>query len=371
MKAAINTGDANNLVAIQDIPIPLINDDQVLIKTKTIGLNPLDWKMLVFFKRPSIAGCEASGVAVQIGKNVTGLQVGGIVSCFEQGNVDFVRGKFAEYVVANPLGIIKYDKPSFQTNQDLPLGVNQSSSLNNFEAIGGVTLCLATAVISCHYSLNLSQTHNNNEVLLVWGGSTVSGLYIIQLAKLYYGMKVFTTSSSRNFDFLKSLGADKTFDYNDQNVVELIQAEGKGNIKYAVDCNATLESFQTTFDCTKGSELQAIDNLLQIKPNKINVGESNARFSQTSVTTIFGDVIIPGFPTVKTPEGLPKIFRDFWQYKLPVLIPRLKTPKLRVLQGLDKVNMGLTLLSEQGVSCEKIVIRSEKSQAKTSHGPKI
>jgi len=48
---------------------------------------------------------------------------------------------------------------------------------------------------------------------LIYGGSSASGVLGIQFAKLS-GFEVLTTCSPSNFDYVKSLGADKVFDYN-------------------------------------------------------------------------------------------------------------------------------------------------------------
>jgi NADPH:quinone reductase-like Zn-dependent oxidoreductase len=49
---------------------------------------------------------------------------------------------------------------------------------------------------------------------LVYGGSTSVGLFAVQLAKLA-GYKVVATASQRNFDLVKSYGADEVVDYHD------------------------------------------------------------------------------------------------------------------------------------------------------------
>jgi Zn-dependent alcohol dehydrogenase len=52
------------------------------------------------------------------------------------------------------------------------------------------------------------------KTVLVWGGSTSVGCNAIQLA-VAAGYEVISTSSPKNFDLLKSLGASEVFDYND------------------------------------------------------------------------------------------------------------------------------------------------------------
>lgn len=73
--------------------------------------------------------------------------------------------------------------------------------------------------------------------ILVWGGASSVGNYVIQLAKLS-GLYVIATASPKNFELCRDLGADEVFDYRDVEVVAKIResAKGKGGLKHAVDC---------------------------------------------------------------------------------------------------------------------------------------
>jgi NADPH:quinone reductase-like Zn-dependent oxidoreductase len=47
-------------------------------------------------------------------------------------------------------------------------------------------------------------------------------MYAVKLASLS-GYKVVSVASKRNWDLVKSLGADAVFDYNDPNIISLVQ----------------------------------------------------------------------------------------------------------------------------------------------------
>jgi NADPH:quinone reductase-like Zn-dependent oxidoreductase len=71
--------------------------------------------------------------------------------------------------------------------------------------------------------------------VLISGGSTSVGLYAIQFAKLS-GLYVIATASRRNFDLVRSLGADVVVDYADPvAAAEQIRAAAP-NLEHAVDC---------------------------------------------------------------------------------------------------------------------------------------
>lgn len=71
--------------------------------------------------------------------------------------------------------------------------------------------------------------------VLIYGGSTATGTLAIQFAKLS-GLKVITTCSPRNFDLVKSLGADQVFDYNSPTVGDDIRKATNSELAYAFDC---------------------------------------------------------------------------------------------------------------------------------------
>lgn len=76
--------------------------------------------------------------------------------------------------------------------------------------------------------------------ILVYGAGSTTGLYAVQLLRLAGYKKVIGTASKRNHEYLKSLGATDTIDYNSPTVVEEISsaAGGDGKILLAVDCIA-------------------------------------------------------------------------------------------------------------------------------------
>ncbi|NGP46387.1 NAD(P)-dependent alcohol dehydrogenase [Bacillaceae bacterium SIJ1] len=85
MKAAVLTD--LKTIDIQDIDLPAINDDEVLIQIRAVGLCGSDVHYYEHGKignfivdKPLVLGHEASGDIVQVGNNVTGLKEGQRVS---------------------------------------------------------------------------------------------------------------------------------------------------------------------------------------------------------------------------------------------------------------------------------------------------
>ena len=85
MRAAILNGYQKNggTLAVCDIPVPGIEDNEVLVKVKAAGVNPLDnmiirgeVKLIVPYKFPLIMGNEFCGVVDKVGKAVRNFAVG-------------------------------------------------------------------------------------------------------------------------------------------------------------------------------------------------------------------------------------------------------------------------------------------------------
>lgn len=363
MKAATFSGttENNNFSVIKDIELAKIQPDQLLVKTKAVGINPTDWKHVVGFGIQSIIGSDASGIVEEVGSDVKGFSKGDIVSSFDHGNTDFVRGKFGDYYITCARGTIKYDKSKFNVDKVLSVGENDPSNLENFEAAAASTLSLGTVAISFHHNLGIKydKDANKDKSILIWGGATATGIYAIQVAKYIYGLNVITTASSKNIDLLKSYGADQVFDYSDENVSSSIKESSNGKIYYALDTVSTPNTLQATYDSTIGSPTIAIDNLLGLSEDSLsNCDKSrNIKFTQTLVYLAIEEKV-EMMGGVTRPADLIQYYDEFWFTILPKYIDQIRSPKLLTLEpGLESVNQGLTLSKEGKVSGGKIVFR--------------
>lgn len=62
------------------------------------------------------------------------------------------------------------------------------------------------------------------------------------------GLKAIATASPKNFDFVKSRGADVVYDYADRKAGATINAETENKLLYAVDCISNESSFPLSAD---------------------------------------------------------------------------------------------------------------------------
>jgi NADPH:quinone reductase-like Zn-dependent oxidoreductase len=75
------------LVEVSDnVPLPKLRDEYIIVKTKAVALNPTDWKGLGSGSVGSISGCDYSGIVEEVGNAVTnGLKKGDRVAGFIRG----------------------------------------------------------------------------------------------------------------------------------------------------------------------------------------------------------------------------------------------------------------------------------------------
>lgn len=98
-------------VALRDIEMPKVGDNDLLVKVKAAAVNPLelliangDVKMVVPYRFPLTIGNEMSGVVEQVGASVKDFHIGDRV--FGRLPIDRI-GAFAEYVAVDATAVAK------------------------------------------------------------------------------------------------------------------------------------------------------------------------------------------------------------------------------------------------------------------------
>jgi len=178
---------------LQEVPDLEPNDDQVLINVAGSGINPIDWKILsgamqqyIPLPLPYTPGVEVSGTVAAVGKNVSDFVVGDQVFGF----IGIVGGYATQAVsTADRLAHIPATLPLQQA--------------------GGVPAAALTAWQALHEHAAIQA----GQKVLIHGGAGGVGSFAIQLAHLA-GAYVIATSSAKNHEYLRSLGADEVIDYS-------------------------------------------------------------------------------------------------------------------------------------------------------------
>ncbi len=210
-----------------DVEKPKPKSNEVLIEVKAVGVNYADTarregQYVVKTTLPFIPGAEVAGVVVEIGDNVTGVQVGTRVVTLIESN------GYAEYAVAHERSLIP-----------LPEGVD-------FE----YAVALPLQGLSAYHILKTMGRIEKGETVLVHAAAGGVGTIAVQLAKLFGAGKVIATASTdEKLALAKELGADEVVNYTEagweEKVLHLTDALG---VDVALEM-AGGDIFQKTLTC--------------------------------------------------------------------------------------------------------------------------
>lgn len=195
-------GELKDGLSFNETAKPSINATDILIEIKAASLNPIDYKLvsgglkdMVPLEFPSTIGFDVSGVVKEKGSEVTNFEIGDAAYARVPQNQ---MGTVAEYVaVDNSVASKKPENISFEEAASLPL-----IGLTAIQALERVGL-------------------KKDDRILIHAGSGGVGSFAIQYAKAK-GAYVYTTTSTKNVDWVKELGADRVIDYKKEDYKSVV-----------------------------------------------------------------------------------------------------------------------------------------------------
>jgi len=333
---------------VREIPRPKLKDDRIIVKTKAVALNPTDWKTL-FNPRTdpakptnigAVLGCDYAGIVEEVGKDVTaavkpGDRVGGFT--FGGSPHDDGDGAFATIVTGKGHTLLRVD-PSISFAEAATLGV-------------GITTVGQGLYQSTGIPLPPAKVQDPSSVL-IYGASTATGTLAVQFAKLS-GLKVYATSSPRNFDLVKKLGADEVFDYKDPECGAKIRAASNDSLSLVFD---TISEGSSPAICaaaigTKGGQYATLLPVADFPRPDVKV-------THTLGYTAFGVDYSDKYPASKADA---EFAAKFWSLSQDLLNQgKIKTHPAEVREGgLEGIKQGLLDLKEGKVSGVKLVYTFE------------
>ena len=183
---------------------PIAKENEVLVQIHAAGVNLLDsmikqgaFKIFLPYKTPIINGHDMAGTVIKVGSGVKKFKIGDEVYSRVG---DYRIGTFAEYIAVN--------------ESDLALKP-KNLSMEEASAMPLVGLTAWQALVE------IAKVKKGKKVFIQAGSGGV-GTFAIQLAK-HLGAYVATTTSTKNMDLVKSLGADLVIDYKTEDFETILK----------------------------------------------------------------------------------------------------------------------------------------------------
>ncbi|KAL4924112.1 zinc-binding alcohol dehydrogenase family protein [Aspergillus undulatus] len=334
--------------SIQEVPTPRLRDDYILIKVHAVGLNPTDWKHIdgPNTTAGSRVGCDYAGIVEAVGPKVTkefkkGDRITGVVHGSDR--TQHENGAFAEYIVAK--GDVQIRIPDNVTDEDAAtLGISVGTVGQGLYRTLGLPLP------------NSPSAKPSDNYILIYGGSTATGIYGIQYARIS-GYKVIATSSPHNFEYLKSLGAEEVFDYKSPTAGDDIRRYTGNKLKLAWDCTGYGAAVIGKGLSSEGGKYATIIPVQKEEVEKVNPNVDGPY--TTIMYTIFGERYEKfGSVTPAIPEEF-EFAKGFWEITRGLLAEgKLKAPRVFLNKGgsgFEGILKGLDELRANKVSGGKLV----------------
>ncbi|GLH80199.1 NADPH:quinone oxidoreductase [Bradyrhizobium sp. SSBR45G] len=182
---------------LANLPEPELRDDDVLVRVHATGVNLIDskvrdgeFKLILPYRPPFILGHDVAGVVVRVGPRVRLFKVGDEVYSRPR---DHRIGTFAESIAINEADVALKPKN---------IGMQEAASI----PLVGLTAWQALVEVG---------RLKPGQKVFIQAGSGGVGTFAIQLAK-HLGAFVATTTSTKNVELVKGLGADVVVDYKTQ-----------------------------------------------------------------------------------------------------------------------------------------------------------
>ena len=260
---------------------PTLEPGQIIVKNTAVAINPVDWKMqdIGYFVKswPTVLGCDVAGEVVEVSDDVTHIQKG-------------------QRVLGHAIALLTGDTQDagFQLySRVLAVLAAPIPDEMSFEDASVIPLSLSTAAAGLYEKFLLALPHPSTNPkpsgssILIWGGSSSVGCSAIQLA-VASGLRVVSTASKRNFEYVKSLGAETVVDHSSATVVdELVKALKGSKFVGAYDSIGLPESTKPTAEVVSQLGGGMIADVLQ-PPSDLPAGveAKNRKFAALSTCNL-------------------------------------------------------------------------------------
>jgi len=179
---------------LREVDKPSIDDKGVLIRVRAAAANPFDWHLM---------RGEPTFLRMMGGRNPVGRSPGGDVA----GEVEAVGARVTEFRPGDEvLGVASGSFAEYARSSETRLVAKPRSITYEQAAAIPVAGCTALQAIRDHGRLRPGQS------VLINGAAGGVGTFAVQIAKALGG-RVTGVCSTRNLEFVRSIGADHAIDY--------------------------------------------------------------------------------------------------------------------------------------------------------------
>lgn len=230
-----------DLALASNLPVKQhLKEYEILVQNKYAGLNHVDWKSKKYrfniYSFPWINGRESSGIVVRRGSKVNKQKFPIAAEVFLASTSYRVleTSTFQEYTVFDSRLVWKL--PQYR----LPNGRLLKRFDLEFAAGIGVGLVTAGSAVSSLVDLSVSDQADHQKLgnIVIWGGSSSVGLYVIQLAKASKKFdKIVVVSASKHKEYLLELGASCIIDrhQSEEDILDEISLNCPEGIDFGID----------------------------------------------------------------------------------------------------------------------------------------
>ncbi|KAK3181870.1 putative secondary metabolism biosynthetic enzyme [Lecanicillium sp. MT-2017a] len=352
------------------LPPPVLEDDQVAVSVRAVSLNPVDTKMTGGYHTVgAISGCEFAGVVTAAGavaKKDWGIQPGDRVTAAIMG-MNPLRpriGAFAQNAVAPARCVLKMrDDWDFAKSA----GIGNAWYTVAWSLFHVMGLPAGPELEPLNTELpppqldgpriainNFAGPNTKKATVLVSGGSSSTGTCAIQLLKIA-GFNVVATCSERNFDLVRSYGADAVFSHSSPTATADIKAYTRNSLRLALDCITTLDTTRLCYESfgRSGGRYVALDPYSEA----IAATREAVKADWVLGPEMIGEDVGWPAPHGRKANPIAKRFCDSWNRTLQNLLDRgvIRTHPQRVLDtGLAGALDGFEDIRSKKVSGEKL-----------------
>jgi NADPH:quinone reductase-like Zn-dependent oxidoreductase len=195
-----NYGDASAL-QLEEAPSFVIEPDQLLVRIRDAGVNPIDWKIRAGYLKsvmpatfPLTMGQDFAGEVIERGKDVRPFNIGDRV-------FGFAQGTYAEYAAAPASTVtVMPSSLTFEVAAALPTA-------------GSTALQIVRDVVRAQ----------NGVTVLIHGAAGGVGSFATQIARQRGARVIATATGTEDVDYLKSLGVEQIIDFKRERFDEKVR----------------------------------------------------------------------------------------------------------------------------------------------------